>query len=186
MLYVVFTFGEMIIAIASYFEGGFTLNSVYFSAMCFLIVVALFLCYELLYDHIIDREKKTTGIGYMIIHIFLIFGMNSMTTSLEFMRDEAVALWPKTLFLIASFLLYFFCLFALQIYAYEDRGICRQTVLPILLVSLVFVALMLLLRENMWLNILVSVLYAAAICLWIYRFSREKDVRKGDSPDPVV
>ncbi len=175
MLYVVFTFGEMIITIASYFEGGFSLNTVYFSAMCFLIVVALFLCYELLYDHIIDREKKTTGIGYMIIHIFLIFGMNSMTASLEFMQDEAVALWPKTLFLLASFLLYFFCLFALQIYAREDRGISRKTALPILLVSLVFVVLMLLLRENMRLNILVSVLYAAGICLWIYRFSREKD-----------
>lgn len=176
MLYVVFTFGEMIIAIASYFEGDVTLGSVYFSTMCFLIVVGLFLCYELLYDRIIDRERKTTGIGYMIIHIFLIFGMNNLTTSLEFMRDEEVALWPKTLFLLLSFVMYFFCLFALQFYAKKDRGLCRRYVTPILLATLVFVGLMLLLRENMRWNILLSVLYVASIFLWIYRFSRERTI----------
>lgn len=178
MLYVVFTFGEMIIAIASYFEGDFTLSSVYFSGMCFLIVVGLFLCYELLYDHIIDREKKTAGIGYMIIHIFLIFGMNNLTTSLEFMQNEEVALWPKTLFLIASFLLYFLCLFALQLYARKGRGVCRQTAIPIAAMTAGFVLLMLLLHEQMRLNILLSVLYVAAIFLWMLRFSRGKGCRE--------
>ena len=179
MLYVVFTFGEMIIAIASYFEGDFTLASVYFSGMCFLIVVGLFLCYELLYDRILDREKKTTGIGYMIIHIFLILAMNNITTSLEFMRDEEVSLWPKTLFLLASFVLFFLCLFALQSYAKEGRGVCRQMVLPIAAMTAVFVLLMLLLRENMQLNIFLSVLYVAAIFLWMLRFSRGKDHKEG-------
>ena len=114
MLYVVFTFGEMIIVIAEYFEGGLNGSSVYFSLMCFLIVVGLFLCYGVLYDRIIDRERMDNGMGYMMLHVFLLFGMNSLTTSLEFMRDEAVALWPKTIFLILSFLLFFVCLFWLQ------------------------------------------------------------------------
>ena len=49
MLYVVFTFGEMIIALAAYFtgDGGFHWNTIYFSAMGFLIVVGLFLSYEM-------------------------------------------------------------------------------------------------------------------------------------------
>ncbi|MBR1457223.1 MAG: low temperature requirement protein A [Oscillospiraceae bacterium] len=174
MLYVVFTFGEMIIAIASYFEGDFTLSSVYFSLMCFLIVAGLFLCYELLYDRIIDREQKTTGIGYMIVHIFLLFGMNNLTTSLEFMRDEEVAVWPKTLFLVVSFVLYFACLFALQRYARRERSLCRRTVAPVVVLTLVFAGLMLLLRQHMRLNILLSVLYVGAIFLWILRFSREE------------
>lgn len=178
MLYVVFTFGEMIIAIASYFDGDFSLNSVYFSTMCFLIVVGLFLCYELLYDKLIEREQKTTGISYMIVHIFLIFAMNNITTSLEFMRDEEVALWPKTLFLIGSFVLYFLCLFGLQHYAKKGRGLCRSYVTPILLASLGFVVLMILLRENMWLNILISVLYVAAVFLRIWRYSRLKEERE--------
>jgi low temperature requirement protein LtrA len=172
MLYVVFTFGEMIITIASYFEGDFTASSVYFSAMCFLVVVGLFLCYEVLYDRIIDRETCTTGITYMIIHIFLIFALNLTTASLEFMRDEAVLLWPKTLMLVGAFVLYFFCLFALQRYAKAELKLCRSFLTPVAGLSALFIALMLLLRENMRVNILISVLYAFAMFLLIFRFSR--------------
>lgn len=178
MLYVVFTFGEMIISVASYFDGDFSLNSVYFSSMCFLIVAGLFLCYEVLYDHIIDREMRTTGITYMIIHIFLIFGMNLITTSLEFMRDEQVLLWPKTLLLIGAFLLYYFCLFALQRFAKPELKLCRRFVVPIAGMTAAFVASMLLLREHMRLNILISVVYAFAVFLKIYLFSRQNERKK--------
>ncbi len=172
MLYVVFTFGEMIIVIASYFEGEFTLNSVYFSLLCFLIVVGLFLCYELLYDRIIDREMKTTGISYMIIHLFLIFALNCITTSLEFMRDTEVALWPKILFLTASFVICFVCMIALQLYAKNGVGLCRRYVGSMVVITAVFVGLMIVFRENMRVNILVSVLYVASMFLRIYRYSR--------------
>ena len=173
MLYVVFTFGEMIIAIASYFEGGFALNSIYFSFMCFLIVVALFLCYGILYDRIIDRERNTTGMAYMMLHIFLIFGMNCITTSLEFMREEEVALWPKTLFLIGSFLLYFLCLFALQSrYSKPDLGLCRRVTMPVGILTAAFIVLMLLLREYPRVNIFVSVVYVFAMFLELYLYSR--------------
>lgn len=172
MLYVVFTFGEMIIAIAGYFEGDFTASSVYFSAMSFLIVVGLFLCYEVLYDRIIDREKHTVGITYMIVHIFLIFALNLTTASLEFMRDEAVLLWPKLLMLLGALVLYFLCLFAMQRYAKPELRLCRSFLAPILALSAVFVAAMLLLRENMRMNILITVVYAFLMFWRIYRFSR--------------
>ena len=175
MLYVVFTFGEMIIAIAGYFDGDFSLNSAYFSAASFLIVVGLFLSYEVLYDSIIDRGKKTTGIRYFNIHIFLIFAMNSITASLEFMRNESVRLWPKILFLLGAFLLYFFCLFALQSYAKPELRICRRFVIPIIGITLGFIAGMLLLRENMRLNILLSVLYVFAVFWRIWLYSRQNE-----------
>ena len=175
MLYVVFTFGEMIIAIASYFEGDFTWRSAYFSGMSFLIVVGLFLCYELLYDKIIDRERRTTGINYMLIHIFLIFGLNLMTTALEFMRDEAVALLPKTLFLLAAFLLYFLCLFALQTFAKPHLEITARFLAPILAMTAVFVALMVVLRGMMVPNILLSVVYVFAVFFMLWRFSRQEE-----------
>lgn len=177
MLYVVFTFGEMIITVASYFDGDFSLNSVYFSAMCFLIVAGLFLCYEWLYDHIIDREMRTTGITYMLIHIFLIFGLNLITTSLEFMRNEAVLLWPKMLLLIGALVLYFICLFALQHYAKPELKLCRRFIVPIAAATLAFIALMLLLRENMRLNILLSAIYVFCVFLMIFRFSRQNECK---------
>ncbi len=174
MLYVVFTFGEMIIAMAGYFEGNFTLSSFYFSLMGFLIVAALFLSYEMLYNKIIDRELKTSGMGYMLIHIFLIFAMNNLTTALEFMREEKVALWPKTLFLVFSFLLFYFCLFALMRYSKKNMGICRRFVIPIVSITIIFVVAMILLREQMYLNIAVSVVFVHAFFIRIYLYSRKQ------------
>ena len=174
MLYVVFSFGEMIIAISEYFEGGFSLNSLYFSLMCFLIVAALFLCYGFLYDRVIDRERRTTGLKYMIIHIFLIFAMNNITAALSFMREEGVALTPKIVFLTGSMLLYFLCMFALLGFAKNNLRMCRGLILKILFISAVFVFLMVLLKTNMRLNIAISVIYVFAIFTELYIFGRRE------------
>ena len=94
--------------------------------------------------------------------VVLIFAMNLITTSLEFMRNEAVAMWPKLLLLIGAFLLYFLCLYALLIYAKAEMKQRKMLLLWAGLLSLVFVGLMLLFRNDMRLNILVSVLFVAA------------------------
>lgn len=176
MLYVVFTFGEMIIAIASYFEGAFSLRNTYFALMAFLIVVGLFLSYGVFYDHIIDREKQTNGLGYMLLHIFVIFAMNNITSGLEFMREEDARLLPKVLFLIGSFLLFFVFLFALgNRYA---KAKCRRYYrfcLKAAGIGAVFAALMLLLRENMMLNIALTVVFVFAVFGMIYRYGRKMD-----------
>ena len=174
MLYVVFTFGEMIIAIAPYFEGKISRSSLYFSIMSFLITAGLFLCYEILYNRIIDRNLRSNGLRYMLIHIFLIFGLNAITTSLEFMRNESVSLLPKTVMLIISFLLYFSCLFLLFLYARAEFRICRRILVPVLLISVAFMVLMILLRASMRANILVSVLYVYLIFFFMFRFSRRR------------
>ncbi len=111
MLYVVFTFGEMIIGIAGYFEGGVSLQNVYFSLMAFLIVAGLFLNYGFMYEHLIDRKAATTGTAYMLLHIFLIAALNNITVALEFMQEPAAALIPKNVFLVGSMILYFLFLF---------------------------------------------------------------------------
>ncbi|MBQ7703602.1 MAG: low temperature requirement protein A, partial [Firmicutes bacterium] len=91
MLYVVFTFGEMIIAISGYFSGELNFNTIYFAGMAFLIVVGLFLSYGTIYNKLLDREMMTDGVEYMAIHIFLIFALNDLSGALEFMREEEVA-----------------------------------------------------------------------------------------------
>ncbi len=172
MLYVVFTFGEMIITVSSYFEGTLTAGSVYFTAMAFLIVSALFLSYEVLYNHIIDREKVTTGLTYMLIHVFLIFALNLLTTALEFMRDTRVSLFPKTVFLVTAFLLYYLCLFALIRGAGKKAYRRGRSVLPMIIPVVLFAGLMMALRERMYANIAVSVLFVYGMFLGIYLTGR--------------
>ena len=174
MLYVVFTFGEMIIAISSYFEGGFSVSGTYFALMAFLIVVGLFLSYGMFYDNIIDRDKRTNGLGYMLLHIFLIFSMNNITNGLEFMRETEISLIPKILFLIGSLILYFICLFALG----NRHAKARCSKYNILFIkagaiSAVFITLMLLLREKMMINILITVAFVFVLFLIIYRYGKQ-------------
>lgn len=172
MLYVVFSFGEMIIAIAEYFEGKFTLNLFYFSMMSFLIVAALFLCYGLLYDRIINRELKTTGMVYMFIHILLIFSMNNITVALEFMRNEGVSITPKLLFLSISFLIFFTCIFLLMLFAKDRLKMCSKLIARVAIISIIFVVLMLAFKSNMYVNIAITVIYAYSVFGSVFLYSR--------------
>ena len=176
MLYVVFTFGEMIIGTASYFEGRFSVRSTYFALMAFLIVVGLFLSYGVFYDHIIDREKKTNGLEYMFLHIFIIFAMNNITNSLEFMQEEAVELLPKMAFLIGSFILYFGFLYALgrkhaKIKCRNYSHLCLTGAAA----GAIFAAVMYLLRSSMMLNIALTVIFIFSMFIMIYRYGKKMD-----------
>ena len=182
MLYVVFTFGEMIIAIASYFEGEFSLRSTYFALMAFLIAAGLFLSYGVFYDSIIDREKKTNGLFFMLLHIFIIFAMNNITNGLEFMREEEISLVPKILFLMFSFLMYFGFVFALgSRYAKSKCSHYRRLCITALILSVVFTALIFLFRNLMVINIALTVIYVFALFVILYRYGKTIGKNQGDN-----
>lgn len=175
MLYVVFTFGEMIIALSGYFEGELTVNSVYFALMSFLIDVGLFLSYGTVYDHLIDREMSTPGLIYMLLHIILIFALSLITASLEFMRNDEINLLPKMILLILSVLMFYLPLFFTLRYG---KSRCRPTARFILLmtgIAVSFVLLMLLFREYMHINIALTVLYVFGVFFILYRFGKAKE-----------
>ena len=180
MLYVVFTFGEMIIAIASYFVGEFSFRSTYFALMAFLIVVGLFLSYGVFYDHIIDREKRTNGLAYMMLHLFIIFAMNNITNGLEFMREDEVSLLPKILFLTVSFLLFFGFLFALgNRHAKAKCSKYRQFCVQAVLIGVVFAVLMLLFRTEMMVNITLTVVFVFLLFVMIYWYGKKVEETHG-------
>lgn len=177
MLYVVFTFGEMIIVVSSYFvgRGEFSLNVIYFSLMCFLIVAGLFVSYEIIYDHLLDREMENNGMLYMVIHIFLILSLGFITVSLEFMREEEVSLMPKVIFITAAIIGYFAFLFCTGIYA---KNKCRMTpafILKLAGITAAFAILMMVFMENMRVNIFVTVAYVWSIVAVLIRAKKTFD-----------
>lgn len=171
MLYVVFTFGEMIIVIASYFEGGFNLNTLFFSIVGFLIVVGLFLSYEMIYNRIVDRDMTTNGLTYILVHVFLILSLNNISIALEFMKEEEVSLLPKIIFLTASIIIYFICIFVLGRYSKKRCGFNFKFIAKMIGVTIVFAILMILLREYMYINIIITVVYVGCIFLVLYKKS---------------
>ena len=185
MLYVVFTFGEMIIAVSGYFQGEITVNSIYFALMSFLIVVGLFLSYGTVYAHLIDRETPTSGLIYMLLHIFLIFALSLITASLEFMHDSEIDLKPKMLMLIISFLMYYTSLFLTLRYS---KSRCRPRArffVSIGAIAVSFAVLMQLFRENMYVNIALTVVYVFGIFAILYFFGKKNDKKPNtEEPDP--
>ena len=178
MLYIVFTFGEMVVAIAEYVEGGFGVNTVYFSLMAFLIVGGLFLSYGVLYNHVIDRERSTTGTVYMYIHIILVIALNNITVALEFMREPEVAGPAKNLFLVASFLAYYLSLFFLNRYAHEPFRAGIGEFLRLLALGAVFAAAMLLALRNAWVNIAISAAFVYAVLgviVWHWKTAEKRE-----------
>ncbi|MBQ2092241.1 MAG: low temperature requirement protein A [Clostridia bacterium] len=167
MLYVVFTFGEMIIAVSSYFvgDGSFDMTVVYFSLMAFLIVVGLFLIYGFFYDRLLDTEGDFDGMLYMAVHIFIVLALNNITAALEFMREPEVALMPKIVFLVASVIAFFIFLCSLGIYTKNRCALTKKFIASLSCAAVIFILLMLLLRENMYLNIFVTVVFIFSVFL---------------------
>ena len=174
MLYVVFTFGEMIIVLSAYFagDGGFDWNVIYFSLMAFLIVAGLFVSYELLYDHLIDRGLHDNSMLYMTIHIFILFALSCITVSLEFMQEEKVALLPKTVFITAAFIGYYVFLFSTRRYAKKKCGMDMKFFLKMSAAMTAFAVLMIVFRENMRLNIFISAAFVWGIVAVLYRIMK--------------
>ena len=172
MLYVVFTFGEMIIAIAEYFDEQDSFANIFFAVSVFLIVVGLFLSYELIYDYIIDRNAKTNGLLYMFFHVWIIFALNNLSASFEFMREEEVYVIPKMIFMVASFVIYYAFLFATTKYS---KLMCRNNhkkyLLPGIIGTVVFVVLMFVFMDNMYINIILSVAYVYFIFFVLHRYA---------------
>ena len=175
MLYIVFTFGEMIIVIAGYFSGKFSFSLLYFSLLAFLIVVGLFLSYEIFYDHLIDRNIQTNGAGYMTIHVFIIFGLNSITMSLEFMPETEIHSLPKTLYLIGSLLIFYIFLFLLGRYTGKKNKPPLFFIIRIILIGVSFIVLMILLKDIMYVNIAVTVVYVYIVLIVLLNFRRRNE-----------
>ena len=175
MLYVVFTFGEMIVVISSYFagDGSFNRRVIYFSLMAFLIVVGLFLSYEVIYDKLLDREMEDNGTLYMLIHIFIIFGLNNITVSLEFMREDEVAVKPKMIMLVASMVIYYAFLFALGKYAKKRCHINGAFMQKLWLMTLCFVLLMMVFMNQPQAHILLTVIYVWGVFAVFYKVGRK-------------
>lgn len=169
MLFVVFTFGETIVAIGSYFAGTFTLSSLYLALMAFLIVAGMFLTYGLLYDKVIDREVDHIEMWYMMIHIVLIVALINITIAMEFMREPEVDAVAKNAFLTISFLVFYLFLFMLGFYAKPGYQAGKKFFLVQGLMGLLFAAGMAATYRNGYISIAVTVIYVYSILLMVVR-----------------
>jgi len=181
MLYVVLTFGEMIVSIAVYFDDPFSFNTLYFSVMAFLIVAGLFLSYGLLYDHIIDRTMHSTGSAYIILHVFLLLALSNITAALEFMPDETVNSIPKNMLITASFVVYYVFLFFIAHYARECDRPTKGLILRMGAACAVFVILIAVFYQNGYISIALSAVYVCSMFGLMHYVYKRKNCSRAHS-----
>ncbi|MCR5420551.1 MAG: low temperature requirement protein A [Lachnospiraceae bacterium] len=144
MLYVIFTFGDMLLIIAEYFTAGFTFETVYFAVTSVLIVAGLFFSYGYIYDHLIYKSGMRRCGLYMILHVFIIIALSCITTALEFMRDSEVRSLPKVVMMVISLLVYYIGLAMTENWSIRSY-VARKRFFPLLLVGFILFAVIMIL-----------------------------------------
>ena len=172
MLYVVFSFGEMIVELAGFFEDGINLLGICHSMLALAFAGGLFLNYGYVYDHIIDRNRQTSGDGYLFLHLFLILSLSYLTQVLEMLRNPTVRDTAKILSIAVWLFAYLVFLSLLERYAKERA--CRNYYLRLALISLGYILLLILTRNVPIANFASSVLYIYAVHLSLRLFRKRK------------
>lgn len=102
-LLVIVTFGETIVGIAGYMAGDVNIA---FALLVFALVVGLFLVYFFEHDYMLDHHRKDPGIGFMLLTAWLVFVVGNITVALEYLPEEDILLFPKSVYLAAGLCAY--------------------------------------------------------------------------------
>ena len=172
MLYVVFSFGEMIVELAGFFEDGIHPLGICHSVLALAFAAGLFLNYGYVYDHIIDRERETSGDGYLFLHLFLILSLSYLTQVLEMLRNPMVRDSFKILSIAVWLFAYLLFLSLLERYAKERA--CRNYYLRLALISIAYLFLLIVTRNLPVANFASSVLYIYAVHASLRLFRQRK------------
>ena len=172
MLYVVFSFGEMIVELAGFFTDGINLLGICHSVLALAFAAGLFLNYGYVYDHIIDRNRQTSGDGYLFLHLFLILSLSYLTQVLEMLRNPAVRDAFKILSIAVWLFTYLLFLSLLERYARERA--CANYYFRLCMISLAYLLLLAATRRVPVANFAASVLYIYAVHASLRLFRKRK------------
>lgn len=175
LLLVILTFGEMIIGISEFFHGG---SNILLNLFAFLTVVGMFLQYGFYFDNILEHHKRTSGLGFLSLHVVLICSINSVTIALEFFSREGMAQFPRLLFLLLSMISYYILLVGVDRYAKDCFRSMGRLFFCTGALILLYVPAVLFLGRSPFSAITITMLYVFANFTGILILYRKKTGRK--------
>lgn len=170
-LLVIITFGEMIIAVAPYFQvDHFEISSIFI----FIIVVSLFMYYITKFDSIIDHHiTNSTGGGIAYLHFIIFLSLSTITVALSFLHQPEANLLFVTCFLYTGLILFYSFILAHKIYnksthQYSSRLILTQAALLLagFIISLIFI-------HDYHVIIITTAIVTALISITLYQFDKK-------------
>ena len=112
-LLIIVAFGETVVTISSYIAET---SSMIYPALVFALVVGLFLGYIFEHDNMLDHHRKTDGLSFTTLTIWMILIIGNLTVALEFMLMDHIAFLPKSIYLMVCLVLYLLTSFVLGRY----------------------------------------------------------------------
>lgn len=178
LLLVILTFGEMIIGISGFFSEG---DHLLFNIVPFFIVIGMFLSYGFFYDNVLDHHKKTSGLGYLVIHVIMILAINSTTIALELLSRPKIPVFPKTMWMAITMFIYYICLICTERYAKEQLKMDYASFVKIAAVLIGYIVLMLLAGHNQIFGALTTVVFVFGVFfMFLHRHNiRLKEMKVG-------
>ena len=169
MLFVVFTFGVMIISIIGFFRGETSLNNIYTSLMTFLIMAGLLVSYGYFYEKVLERSDVDGSQWYILIHIVMIIALNSISVGLAYMYNPAVRPVPKTIFTAGAFVIYYVTLYVTGYIASRSHESEMPPFRHLALLIGIYALLMFLFLGQPMLTLALSVVFVFAVLVQIMK-----------------
>lgn len=117
-LLVIITFGESLIGISEHFSPE---NFSWQSVAIFLTLTNLFMVYIVEVDHLLDVERKETGIRAIYSHYPILFGLSLITIALSFLGNSEMNSFYTVLYFYSGLILFIIGL--LQHNQYNKTGL---------------------------------------------------------------
>lgn len=102
-LLVIITFGELLIGISDRFSSE---NFSWQSLAIFMTVTNLFMIYIVEVDHLLDVERKETGIRVIYSHYPILFGLSLITIALSFLGNGEINSFYTVLYFYGGLILF--------------------------------------------------------------------------------
>ena len=170
-LLVIIAFGEMIVAVSSYMTTSVPLH---FSIFVFALVVGLFLIYIFEHDNMLDHHRKTSGIAFININIWVIVILGNLTVALEYMPDDDIARIPKSIMLCACLVTYLLTSFLLGRYNKPEFRYPRSYIVGRIIICLVIVGVAVATNYDPWTNLVCDTAAVYAALLHEYALYRKR------------
>lgn len=183
MLFVVFTFGEMVVGISRYFAGGVTLERVYFSLVVFVTVMALFMSYGYQYNHVWNRHRHNSAKIFLLIHVLVVLALCDISVCLEYMGSPEINQMEFSVFLAANILVYFLCLHIIAMRASKVKQSHPRFTALALVAAVIFFTAVVLAAQRPGVVMAICAVYAAMqyviiVLRWHAAHRKETERRK--------
>lgn len=170
-LFVILTFGEVVISILPYFRLG---EIRLYSLLIFMIVALMFLYYVMFFDQIVEHNRQTSGLRLIYTHIPRILSLGIMTAVFRFMYMETANSLFVNCMLYGCLLLYFISILSNLPYVESKYQFGMKQIFTAMVIYVFFCGTGIFLRRHLFVAAVITTTMPLLLLLQLSMIKRDK------------